>query len=124
MPGIGEVECAFVDAGGLEDVDVSGEQSEGDGAGDVDAGVLDPAFDIEGDGDETAGGGLGEVSGPLVDANGADDLIGFGDLVHLRDGDRGGQGCGGEEYAEDKGSHMSANEIRRFLAGKVLLGFG
>src|SRR5260370_41710139 len=102
---VGEVEGCFVDAGGLKDVDVSGEQGEGDGGGDVDAGILELAFDVEGDGDEAAGGGLGEVSGPLVDADGADDLLGLGDLVHLRGGDRCGEGCGAEDYAEEESSH-------------------
>ena len=36
---IGEVERGFIDARGLQDVDVSGEQGKGDGAGDVDARV-------------------------------------------------------------------------------------
>jgi len=40
VPGIGEVESSLVDAGVLQDVKVSGQQSEGDGTGDVDAGVL------------------------------------------------------------------------------------
>ncbi len=86
MAGVGEVESGFVDACGLEDVDVAGEESEGDGAGDVDACVFEFAFDVEGYGNEAAGGGFGEVSGPLVDADGADDLFGLGDLVHLRGG--------------------------------------
>jgi hypothetical protein len=45
--------------------------------------------------------------------------------VHLREGkwrgDRGGQCCRSKEYAEDKGSHRSANEIRRYPRGKVLV---
>src|SRR5260370_34659489 len=118
---VGEVEGCFVDAGGLKDVDVSGEQGEGNGAGDVDGGVLELAFDIEGDGDEAAGGGLGEVSGPLVDADGADDLLGLRNLVHLGEGDRGRQDCGAEDYAEEESSHSLLNEIRRYLRGKVLL---
>ena len=123
--GVGEVEGAFVDAGGLEDVEVSGEQGEGDGAGDVDAGVLELAFDVDGDGDEAAGGGFGEVSGPLVDADGADDLLGLGDLVHLRDGHRGGEGCGAEDGRGGVRALMVLlNEIRRYLVGKVLLRVG
>jgi hypothetical protein len=94
---VGEVEGAFIDACGLEDIEVSGEQGEGDGTGDVDAGVLELAFDVQGDWDEAAGGGLGKVSGPLVDADGADNLVGLGDLMHLRNGDRGGEGCGTED---------------------------
>jgi hypothetical protein len=43
--------------------------------------------------------------------------------VHLG-GDRGGKGCGDEENAEGENSHKSANEIRRYPAGKVLRGFG
>ncbi len=59
---VGEVEGSLVDARVLENVEVSGEQGEGNGAGDVDAGVFELAFDVEGDGDEAGGGGLGEVS--------------------------------------------------------------
>ena len=120
--GVGEVESAFVDAGALEDVEVSGEESEGDGASDVDAGVFKLAFDVEGDGDETAGGGFGKVSGPLVYADGANDLLGLGDLVHLRDrgGDRGGEGCCTEDDAKDESSHRPAKQFRRYLPGKVV----
>ncbi len=121
---VGEVEGSFVDAGVLEDVEVSGEQGERDGTGDVDAGVLELAFDKEGDGNEAAGGWLGEISGPLVDADGADDLLGLRDLVHLGKRNRCGQGCGAEDYAEEESSHSLLNEIRRYLRGKVLLGFG
>ncbi len=120
---VGEVERSLVDAGALEDVEVSGEQGEGNWAGDVDAGVFELAFDVEGDGDEAAGDGLGEVSGPFVYADGADDLLRLRHLVHLRGGDRGGEGCSAEDYAEDESSHgLFCNEIRRYLRGKVLLG--
>jgi peptide/nickel transport system ATP-binding protein len=127
MPGVGEVEGALVDAGVLQDVDISREQGEGDGTGGVDAGIFELAFDEEGDGDKAAGGGLGEVSGPLVDADCADDLLGLRDLVHLREGERRGEGCDTEEDAMEESSHkvgMSAKEIRRYLRGKVLLGMG
>jgi len=94
---VGEVEGAFVDAGGLENVEVSGKEGEGNGTGDVDAGIFELAFDVEGDGDETAGCGFGEVSGPLVDADGANDLLGLGNLVHLgRGGDR-GENCDADD---------------------------
>jgi hypothetical protein len=102
---VGEVEGSLVDAGSLQEIDIPGEQSEGDGAGDVDAGVFELAFDVEGDGNEAAGGGLGEVSCPLIDAYGTDDLLGLRDLVHLRKGGRGGEGCGGEDCAEEESSH-------------------
>jgi len=104
VAGVGEIEGAFIDAGCLEDIDVAGKQREGDGARDVDACVLELAVDEDGDGDETAGGGLGEVAGPLVDADGANDLFGLGDLVHLRSGDRGSEDCGTEEETKC-GSH-------------------
>jgi len=120
MLGVGEVEGSFVYARVLEDVDVSGEQSEGNGASGVNAGVFELAFDVEGDGDETAGVGLGEVAGPLVDADGANDLLGLRDLMHLCR-DRDGKGCDGEENAEDKSSHRPAKEIRRYFRGKVVL---
>ena len=120
---VGEVEKSLVDSCGLEFVDVSAEQSEGDWAGDVDACVFEFAFDKEGDGDEAAGGGFGEVAGPFVDADGADDLLGLGDLVHL--GPCGGPGeracykqCS-EEDAMGGVSHRSVIEIRRSLSSKV-----
>jgi hypothetical protein len=43
--------------------------------------------------------------------------------VHLRAGERGGEGCGAEDYAVDERSHgsvTSANEFRRCLLGKVV----
>jgi peptide/nickel transport system ATP-binding protein len=116
----GEVEIAFVDTGALQLVDVSAEQGEGYGAGDVDAGVFELAVDEERDGDETAGGGLGEVPGPLVDANGADNLLGLGDLVHLSPGGGAGENQGGKEEAMGGVSHRPVIEIRRYLVGKVL----
>ena len=91
MLGIGEVESSFVDAGALQDVDVSAKQGKGNRASDVDAGVFELAFDVERDWDETAGSGFAKVSGPLVDADGSDDLLGLGDLVHLRNRDRDGR---------------------------------
>jgi hypothetical protein len=95
----GEVEVAFVDACGLEFVDVAAEQGEGYGAADVDAGIFEFAVDVERDGDETAGSGFGEVAGPLVDADGADDLLGLGDLVHLSPGGGAGENQSGKENA-------------------------
>ena len=119
---IGEVERGFIDARGLQDVDVSGEQGKGDGAGNVDARILKLAFDEDSDRDEAAGGRLGEVSGSLVDAYGADDLLGLGDLVHLREGGPTRQGRGTKNRAEEESSHRSANEFRRYLRGKVPVG--
>jgi hypothetical protein len=119
---IGEVEGSLVDAGGLQDIDIPREQGEGNGTGDVDTGVFELAFDVERDRDEAAGDGLGEVSCPFIDADGTNDLLGLRDLVHLRKGDRGGEGCGGEDCAEEESSHGLLNEIRRYLRGKVLLG--
>jgi peptide/nickel transport system ATP-binding protein len=116
----GEVEIAFVDACGLELVDVSAEQGKGYGAGNVDAGVFDLAVDEERDRDETAGSGLGEVAGPLVNAYGADDLLWLGDLVHLRPGGGAGENQGGKEDAMGGVSHRPVIEIRRFLVAKVL----
>jgi hypothetical protein len=124
---VGEVEGSFVDAGVLEDVEVSGEEGEGDGAGDVDAGVYELAFDVERDGDEAAGGGLGEVSGPLVYADGADDLLGLRDLVHLRGGDRGGEGYGAEDDAEEESSHgllLVSTKLDAVCRAKFCSGFG
>ena len=116
----GEVEIAFVDACGLEFVDVPAEQGEGYGAGDVDAGVFDLAVDEERDGDETAGSGLGEVAGPLVYADGANHLLGLGDLVHLSPGGGAGENQGGKENAMGGVSHRPVIEIRRYLVAKVL----
>jgi hypothetical protein len=96
----------------LEDVEVSGAERKG-WAGDVNAGVFELALDEEGDGDETAGGGLGEVSGPLVDTDGADDLVGLGDFVGLREDGPVRESCDTKNRVEEFGSHRSANEIRR-----------
>ena len=110
---VGQVEESFVDSGVLELVDVTAEKGEGDGSGDIDASVFELAFDVEGDGDEAAGGGFGEVAGPLVDADGADDLLGFSYLVHLGPGGGARQKQGGEEDAMGDVSHRPVIEIRR-----------
>ena len=117
---VGKVEKSFVDSGVLELVDVAAEKGEGDGTGDVNTGIFELAFDVEGDGDEAAGGGFGEVAGPFVDAYGADDLLGLGDLVHLGPGGWACQKQGGEEDAMGDVSHRPVIEIRRYLLGKVL----
>lgn len=83
----------------MQNVNIPTEKSEGHRTGGIDAGILELAVDEEGDGDESAGGGLGEVAGPLVDTNGADDLLGLGDLVHLGEGSGGRKRCDGEECA-------------------------
>jgi hypothetical protein len=118
--GVGQIEKTLVDPGVLELVDVAAEKGEGDGTGDVDSGVFELAFDVEGDGNEAAGGGFGEVARPLVDADGADDLLGFGDLVHLGPGGGACQKHGGKEDAMGDVSHRPVIEIRRYLLGKVL----
>jgi hypothetical protein len=120
MAGEGKVEVAFVDACGLEFVDVPAEKGKGYGTGDVDAGVFELAVDEEGDRDETAGGGLGEVACPLIDADGADDLLGLSDLVHLSPGEGAGKNQSGKENAMGGVSHRLVIEIRRYLVAKVL----
>lgn len=117
---VGEVEISLVDTGVLKLVDIAAEKGEGDRTGDVDSGVFELALDEEGDGDEAAGGGFGEVAGPLVDAYGADDLFGLGDLMHLGPGVWAGEKQGGEEDAMGDVSHRPFIEIRRYLCGKVL----
>ncbi len=88
MFGVGEVKAAFINACGLENVDVARQKSEGNRARDIDTGVLELAFYVKGDRDETAGGRFIEISCPLVDADCADNLFRLGNLVHL--GERGG----------------------------------
>jgi len=97
--GVSEVECAFVDACGLQNVNISAEKGEGHRTGGIDAGILELAVYEERDGDESARGGLGEVTGPLVHTDGADDLLGLGDLVHLGEGSGSRKRCEGEECA-------------------------
>ena len=58
-------------------------EGEGDGLGEIDAGVLEVAVDEEGDGEEAGGGGVVEVSGPLVDGDGAGDWGEGGGVVGL-----------------------------------------
>ena len=118
--GVGEIERGLVDACALQDVDVAAEEREGNRAGGVDAGVFEFAFDVDGDGDEAAGGGFGEIAGPLVDADGADDLLGLGDLVRLRGGNRGCEGGTGDEDAMEGASHDPAKQFRRYL-GEIVL---
>src|SRR6202020_2623255 len=118
---VGEVEHSFVEAGVLELVDVAAEEGEGDGAGDVDPGILELAVDEDGDGNESAGGGLGEVAGPLVDADGADDLLRLGDLVHLCEGREGREGSGCEDRAEEVGSHSLLSRLDAIGGAKSYL---
>jgi len=61
-------------AGVLEEIEGAGLEGEGDGLGEIDAGVFKLAVDEEGDGDEAGGGGVDEVSGPLVHSDGTGDL--------------------------------------------------
>jgi hypothetical protein len=70
-------------AGALDDVDVAGLEGEGDGLGEVDAGVFEVVVDEERDGDEAGGGGVREVAGPLVYGDGAGDWGGGGGFVGL-----------------------------------------
>ncbi len=98
---VGQVECRFIDPCILQNVKIPGQQSEGDGTGDVDAGVLKLALDEEGDRNETACGGLGKIARPLVDSNGPDHLFGLGDLVHLPESRKARQTCGTENRAEE-----------------------
>ena len=60
-------------AGVLEEVEGSGLEGEGDGLGEIDAGVFEMGVDEEGDGKEARGGGVSEVAGPLVYSDGAGD---------------------------------------------------
>ena len=88
-------------AGVLEEVEGSGLEGEGDGLGEIDAGVFEMGVDEEGDGKEARGGGVSEVAGPLVysdgagDGGGGDGVVGLG--VEGRDAERGEN----EEGAED-----------------------
>lgn len=95
----------------LDEVEVAGLEGEGDGLGEIDAGVFEVGMDEEGDGDEACGGGVGEVSGPLVDSDGAGDRGGGGGLVGLgvegREKER-----GGEEEAVDGGPEVHACDLR------------
>ena len=118
---VGEIEVAFVGACGLELVDVSAEEGEGDGAGDVDAGVFELAINEEGDGDEAAGGGFGEVARPLVDADCADDLLGLRDLVHLSPG-RAGEDQGSKNDAMESVSHRPLSRLDAIWWAKSYLG--
>ncbi len=83
VAGVFEVEGADALACALDGVDVAGLEDEGDGLGEVDAGILKVAVDEERDGDETGSRGLGEIAGPLVDADGTGDLVGRVNFVGL-----------------------------------------
>src|SRR5580658_6835571 len=94
-----EVDVADGVAGTLDGVDVAGLDGEGYGMREVDAGVFIVVVDEDGDGDEARSVWLGHVAGPLVNADGAGDALGFVDVVHLR-GDRQSEGEG-ETGADD-----------------------
>ena len=79
----GEVERAQCNAGLVKLVDIAGGEGEGDGPRKIYGGVFQLAVDEERDGDEAAGGWLRHISGPLVDADRAHDLIRCGDFVGL-----------------------------------------
>ena len=68
-----EVEGSNRLAGALEEVEGSGLEGEGDGLGEIDAGVFEMAVDEERYGEEAGGGGMSEVTGPLVHGYGAGD---------------------------------------------------
>jgi hypothetical protein len=97
-------------AGVLDEVEVAGLQGEGDGLGEVDAGVFEMAVDEERDGDEARGGGVGEVAGPLVDGDGAGDLGGGGDGVGLGAQRREQERAEGEKAA-DEDARMHACDL-------------
>jgi len=80
-------------AGVLDEVEGAGSEGEGDGLGEVEAGVFKVGVDEEGDGDEAGGGGVGEVAGPLVDSDGAGAGDGGGGVVGL--------GVEGREWERD-----------------------
>ena len=94
----------------LDEVEGAGLEGEGDGLGEVDAGVLKLTVDEERDGDEAGGGGAGEVSGPLVYSDGASDLGGGGRVVGLGV-ERRERKRGDEEEAADEGPEAHACDV-------------
>jgi hypothetical protein len=97
---VDKVESAFIYASVLNDVEIPRQEGKRYWTSDVDSGILEFAFNEEGDGYEAARGGLGKVARPLVHANGAHNLLGLSDLVHLRDGGTTRQDCGNDDRAE------------------------
>ena len=120
---VNEIESAFVYACVLKDVEVSGEEGEGDRTGDIDAGVLKFALDEEGDGNEAARCRLGEVAGPLVHAHSADNLFRLRDLVHLREGGTTHQACCTEYRAKEESSHCLLTRLDAICEAKSYLEF-
>jgi hypothetical protein len=86
VAGVFEIERANALAGALDGVDVTGLENEGDGLGEVDAGIFKATVDEERDGNQAGSGGLGEFTGPLVDADGAGNLVWRFDFVGLGSG--------------------------------------
>jgi hypothetical protein len=119
---INEIESAFVYACVLKDVKVSGEEGEWDRTGDIDASVLIFTFYEKGDGNEAARCGFGEVAGPLIHADGADNLFGLRDLVHLRESGTTRQGCGTEDRAEKESSHGLLTSLDAICGAKSYCG--
>ena len=99
-------------AGVLEEVEGSGLEGEGDGLGEIDAGVFEMGVDEEGYRDEACGGGVGEGAGPLVYGYGAGDLGSGGGVIGL--------GVDGREpereekdEAADEGPEVHACDVSR-----------
>lgn len=105
MTSVCEVQHGFVDACALELVDVAGEEGERNRTGNVDACVFQLATDEDGYRNQSAAFGLAQVSGPFVDADGADDLLGLCHAVHLRPGRRSCQDQSTEDRAKEVYSH-------------------
>jgi hypothetical protein len=97
-------------AGVLEEVESAGLEGEGDGLGEIDAGVFEMGVDEEGDGDEACGGGVSEVTGPLVYSDGAGDGGSGGGVVGLgvegRERER-----GDKKEAADEGPEVHACDL-------------
>ena len=91
----------------LDEVEGAGLEGEGDGLGEIGAGVFELGVDEEGDWDEACGGGVGEVAGPLVYSDGAGDGCGGGGLVGLGMEGRKPE-CGEDEEAADEGPEVHA----------------
>ena len=95
---------------GLEEVESAGLEGEGDGLGEVDAGVLEMRVDEEGDGDEACGGGVVEGAGPLVYGDGAGGWGGGGGVAGLGVEGRERE-CGDEAEGADEGPEVHACDL-------------
>lgn len=111
MPRVGKVQHRLIDARILQLVDIPAQQREGNRPRNVNASVFQLAVDEHRDRNEPARRGFGHISGPLIDADRPNDLLGLSDLVHLSPGRAGCQSRISKQSAMEDMSHRSVSRL-------------